>query len=83
MHVLPKSKMGFKTIAISRRKDKEEPIRKLGATQYIDSKSQNSVEELVKLGGAKVILGTVSRKGNDCSIGWSGNQRKTNHDWCI
>jgi D-arabinose 1-dehydrogenase-like Zn-dependent alcohol dehydrogenase len=52
--------MGFKTIAISRGKDKEEPVRKLSATQYIDSKSQNSVEELVKLGGAKVILGTAS-----------------------
>jgi len=34
-------------------------VRKLGARQYIDSKSQNPVEELVKLGGAKIILGTV------------------------
>ncbi len=40
-------------------KDKEELVRKLGARQYIDSKSQNPVEELVKLGGAKIILGTV------------------------
>ena len=54
------SKMGFKTIAISRGKDKEDLVRKLGATQYIDSKSQNTVEELVKLGGAKIILGTAS-----------------------
>jgi D-arabinose 1-dehydrogenase-like Zn-dependent alcohol dehydrogenase len=30
----------------------------LGARQYIDSKSQNPVEELMKLGGAKIILGT-------------------------
>jgi D-arabinose 1-dehydrogenase-like Zn-dependent alcohol dehydrogenase len=30
-----------------------------GATQYIESKSQNPVEELRKLGGAKIILGTV------------------------
>jgi D-arabinose 1-dehydrogenase-like Zn-dependent alcohol dehydrogenase len=52
------SKMGFKTIAIGRGKDKEEIVRKLGATQYIDSKSQNPVEELVKLRGAKIILGT-------------------------
>ena len=52
-------KMGFKTIAIGRGKDKEDLVRKLGARQYIDSKSQNPVEELVKLGGAKVILGTV------------------------
>jgi D-arabinose 1-dehydrogenase-like Zn-dependent alcohol dehydrogenase len=52
------SKMGFKTIAIGRGKDKEELVRKLGARHYIDSKSQNPVEELVKLGGAKIILGT-------------------------
>ena len=52
--------MGFKTIAISRGKDKDDLVKKLGAIQYIDSKSQNPVEELVKLGGAKVILGTAS-----------------------
>ena len=53
------SKMGFKTIAIGRGKDKEDLVKKLGAAHYIDSKSQNTVEELVKLGGAKIILGTV------------------------
>jgi D-arabinose 1-dehydrogenase-like Zn-dependent alcohol dehydrogenase len=53
------SKMGFNTIAIGRGKDKEELVRKLGAKHYIDSKSQNPVEELAKLGGAKIILGTV------------------------
>jgi hypothetical protein len=30
-------------------------VRKLGATQYIDSESQNPDEELVKLGGAKIV----------------------------
>ena len=53
------SKMGFKTIAIARGKDKEDLVKKLGAIHYIDSKSQNPVEELAKLGGAKIILGTV------------------------
>jgi D-arabinose 1-dehydrogenase-like Zn-dependent alcohol dehydrogenase len=53
------SKMGFNTIAIARGKDKEEMVKKLGATHYIDSESQNVAEELVKLGGAKVILATV------------------------
>jgi D-arabinose 1-dehydrogenase-like Zn-dependent alcohol dehydrogenase len=53
------SKMGFKTIAIGRGKDKKDLVKKLGAALYIDSKSQNTVEELVKLGGAKIILGTV------------------------
>jgi len=53
------AKMGFKTIAIGRGKDEEELVKNLGAMQYIDSRSQNVVEELNKLGGAKVILGTV------------------------
>jgi D-arabinose 1-dehydrogenase-like Zn-dependent alcohol dehydrogenase len=52
------SKMGFKTIAIARGNDKEQLVKKLGAIHYIDSKSQNPVEELLKLGGAKIILGT-------------------------
>src|SRR2546423_7014100 len=53
------SKMGFRTIAIARGKDEEELVKKLGARQYIDNRSQNAVEELNKLGGAKVILATV------------------------
>jgi len=53
------AKMGFKTIAIARGKDEEELVKKLGARQYIDNRSQNAVEELNKLGGAKVILATV------------------------
>jgi D-arabinose 1-dehydrogenase-like Zn-dependent alcohol dehydrogenase len=53
------AKMGFKTIAIGRGKDKEELARKLGATHYVDSQSQNAAEELAKIGGAKIILGTV------------------------
>ncbi len=53
------SKMGFNTIAIARGKEEEELVKKLGARQYIDNRSQNAVEELNKLGGAKVILATV------------------------
>lgn len=54
------AKMGFRTIAIARGKDEEELAKKrLGARQYIDNRSQNAVEELNKLGGAKVILATV------------------------
>jgi D-arabinose 1-dehydrogenase-like Zn-dependent alcohol dehydrogenase len=53
------SKMGFNTVAIGRGKDKEELARRLGARQYIDSRSQNAAEELIKMGGAKVILATV------------------------
>src|SRR5919198_341667 len=53
------AKMGFNTIAIARGKDKEEMARKLGAIHYVDSQSHNAAEELAKMGGAKVILGTV------------------------
>jgi D-arabinose 1-dehydrogenase-like Zn-dependent alcohol dehydrogenase len=54
------AKMGFKTVGIARGKDKEELVRKLGAHQYIDSQSQDPAVELQKLGGAKVILSTVT-----------------------
>jgi alcohol dehydrogenase/propanol-preferring alcohol dehydrogenase len=54
------SKMGFETIAIARGKDKEPLAKKLGAVQYIDSQSQKPAQELTKLGGAKIILATVT-----------------------
>jgi D-arabinose 1-dehydrogenase-like Zn-dependent alcohol dehydrogenase len=53
-------KMGFKTVGIARGQDKEPLARKLGAHQYIDSKAQDPAAELQKLGGAKVILATVT-----------------------
>ena len=53
-------KMGFRTVAIARGKDKEVLARKLGAFHYIDSQSQDPAAELTKLGGAKVILATVT-----------------------
>jgi len=54
------SKMGFKTVAIARGMDKEPLARKLGAWSYIDSKTQDPTAELLKLGGAKVVLATVT-----------------------
>jgi D-arabinose 1-dehydrogenase-like Zn-dependent alcohol dehydrogenase len=53
-------KMGFKTIGIARGRDKEPLARQLGAHQYIDSQTQDPSAELQKLGGAKVILATVT-----------------------
>ncbi len=53
-------KMGFRTVAIARGKEKQPLAKKLGAHHYIDSESQNVSEELKKLGGAKVILSTVT-----------------------
>jgi D-arabinose 1-dehydrogenase-like Zn-dependent alcohol dehydrogenase len=54
------AKMGFKTVAIARGRDKEALARKLGAHHYIDSQSQNAAADLAKMGGAKVILATVT-----------------------
>lgn len=54
------AKSGFHTVAIARGSDKEGFVRELGAKQYIDSQSQDPAAELMKLGGAKIILATVT-----------------------
>src|SRR5580658_7328445 len=54
------AKMGCKTVAIARGKDEELLARQLGAHYYIDNKTQDPAAELQKLGGAKVILATVT-----------------------
>jgi D-arabinose 1-dehydrogenase-like Zn-dependent alcohol dehydrogenase len=54
------AKMGFHTVGIARGKDKEPLARQLGASVYIDSQSQDPAAELMKLGGAKVILATAT-----------------------
>jgi len=53
-------KMGFNTVAIARGQDKAALVKQLGARIYIDSTSQDPAKELLKLGGAKVILSTVT-----------------------
>jgi D-arabinose 1-dehydrogenase-like Zn-dependent alcohol dehydrogenase len=52
--------MGFRTVAVARGTDKEPLARKLGAHHYIDSTKQNVASELMKLGGARVILATLT-----------------------
>jgi D-arabinose 1-dehydrogenase-like Zn-dependent alcohol dehydrogenase len=54
------ARMGFRTIAVARGADKEALARKLGAHLYIDSQTQDVAAELVKAGGAKVVLATVT-----------------------
>lgn len=54
------ARMGFKTVAIARGEDKGPLAKKLGAHIYIDSTSQDAAKELTRLGGAKVILATVT-----------------------
>jgi D-arabinose 1-dehydrogenase-like Zn-dependent alcohol dehydrogenase len=54
------AKMGCKTVAIARGKDEETLAKQLGAHYYIDNRTQDPAAELQKLGGAKVILATVT-----------------------
>jgi D-arabinose 1-dehydrogenase-like Zn-dependent alcohol dehydrogenase len=54
------AKMGFHTVGIARGKDKEPLARQLGAAVYIDNQAQDPAAELLKLGGAKVILATAT-----------------------
>src|ERR1700694_2848621 len=64
------AKMGFKTVAIARGTDKEPLARRLGARHYIDSQAQDPAAELIKLGGAKIILATaISGKALEAVLG--------------
>jgi D-arabinose 1-dehydrogenase-like Zn-dependent alcohol dehydrogenase len=54
------AKMGCKVVAIARGKDEEPLARQLGAHYHIDNKTQDPAAELQKLGGAKVVLATVT-----------------------
>jgi D-arabinose 1-dehydrogenase-like Zn-dependent alcohol dehydrogenase len=54
------AKMGFRTVGIARGKDKESLARQLGAAVYLDSLATDVAAELQKLGGANVILATVT-----------------------
>lgn len=64
------AKMGCRTVAIARGADKEPLARKLGAHHYLDNVDQDVAGELNKLGGARVILSTVtSAKAMSAAIG--------------
>ncbi len=54
------AKMGFRAVGIARGADKGPLARRLGAQHYIDSTAQDAAAELTKLGGARVILATVT-----------------------
>lgn len=66
-------KLGYRTAALSRGKDKEQLAYQLGAHVYIDTEASNAADELKKLGGAKVILATApSSKAISTLIGGLG-----------
>ena len=54
------AKSGYNTVAIARGADKAPLAKELGAHHYIDSTTQNFAEELQKLGGAVIILSTLT-----------------------
>ena len=53
------SKFGYKVAAIGRGSENAALAKKLGASEYIDSKATNAAAALQKLGGAQVILATA------------------------
>jgi D-arabinose 1-dehydrogenase-like Zn-dependent alcohol dehydrogenase len=70
-------KMGFRTVAIARGQDKAALATQLGAQHYIDSKAENIAEALQALGGARVILATVtSGKAMSVALGGLGSDGK-------
>src|SRR5262249_35148207 len=58
IHYAPKS--GYRTIAVARGEDKGPLAKQLGAHVYIDSTSQDPAKELQKIGGANIILSTIT-----------------------
>jgi D-arabinose 1-dehydrogenase-like Zn-dependent alcohol dehydrogenase len=54
------NRLGFNTVAIARGADKAPLARQLGAHHYIDSRAEDPAAALQALGGAKVVLATVT-----------------------
>jgi D-arabinose 1-dehydrogenase-like Zn-dependent alcohol dehydrogenase len=58
------AKSGYRTVAVARGQDKGPLAKRLGAHIYIDSTTQDPAKELQKIGGANIILSTItSAKG--------------------
>jgi len=53
------NKFGYRAVAIGRGAENAARAKKLGAAEYIDSKTSNAALELKKMGGARVILATA------------------------
>jgi D-arabinose 1-dehydrogenase-like Zn-dependent alcohol dehydrogenase len=53
------SRMGFRTVALSRGADKKALARELGAHEYVDAKDVEPAEGLRALGGADLVLATA------------------------
>lgn len=53
------NRFGFRTVAVSRGKDKERLARELGADEYLDTEVSDPAQELLRMGGARVVLTTA------------------------
>ncbi len=70
-------RMGFRTVALGRNKDKEPLAKKLGAHHYIDTAASDPAKELQALGGARIILATApDAKSMEALIGGLGPNGK-------
>jgi D-arabinose 1-dehydrogenase-like Zn-dependent alcohol dehydrogenase len=54
------ARLGFRTVAVNRGRDKEKLARSLGAHDYIDSAAEDPAKALQAMGGAKAIIATVT-----------------------
>jgi len=54
------ARLGFRTVAVNRGRDKEKLARSLGAREYIDSEQGDPAKALQELGGARAIIATVT-----------------------
>ena len=54
------ARMGFETVAVARGSEKGRFARDLGAHHYVDSTAEDVATELTSLGGARVVLATIT-----------------------
>ena len=54
------AKAGYRTIAVARGQDKAALAKQLGAHLYIDTTTQDPAKEIQKIGGANIILSTIT-----------------------
>jgi D-arabinose 1-dehydrogenase-like Zn-dependent alcohol dehydrogenase len=54
------ARSGYRTVAVARGQDKAPLAKQLGAHLYIDTTTQDPAKELQKLGGANIVLSTIT-----------------------
>ena len=73
-------KLGYKTVALSRGREKEKLALQLGAHKYIDTNAVDAVHELKQMGGVRVILCTApDAEAISELVGGAWPERASNH----